>query len=374
MRVVVTGAHGFLGWHLRVRLAALSHADVVPVGREHFTSPEALAAAVAGADVVVHAAGANRGNAAEVAATNVDLAQRLASALRSTGAAPVVVFANSTQADAGTAYGVSKARAAEMLEGWAQQAGAPFVDVVLPNLFGEHGRPYYNSVVATFCHELAHGGEPEVRDSAAEIELLHAQDAARALIGAFDGVGSRLRPTGVEHTVGGVLQTLHRMHRTYRGVDLPELADAFERSLFNTYRSFVFPQRSPTVLSPRSDQRGSLVEAVRSRSGQGQVFTSTTLPGHVRGDHYHLRKFERFAVLSGSAEIRLRRVMHDDVLRIRLDGSEQAFVDMPAMWAHAIENVGDRELVTLFWADELFDASDPDTFAEVVSTPVEATA
>lgn len=374
MRVVVTGAHGFLGWHLRVRIAALTRAVVVPVGREHFASPEALAAALAGADVVVHAAGANRGNAAQVAATNIDLAQRLTVALRRTGSAPVVIFANSTQADAGTAYGVSKARAAQLLAAWAQQAGAPFVDVVLPNLFGEHGRPYYNSVVATFCHELTHGGEPEARDPAAQIELLHAQDAAHALIGAFGATGSRIRPVGFQHTVGGVLETLRRMHRTYRGVDLPELADAFERSLFSTYRSFVFPRRSPTVLSPRSDHRGSLVEAVRSRSGQGQVFTSTTLPGHVRGDHYHLRKFERFAVLSGSAEIRLRRVLHDDVLRIRVDGSQQAFVDMPAMWAHAIENVGDRELVTLFWADELFDAGDLDTFPEVVAAPVGATA
>jgi UDP-2-acetamido-2,6-beta-L-arabino-hexul-4-ose reductase len=183
--------------------------------------------------------------------------------------------------------------------------------------------------------------------------------------------GNRSRPIGVHRTVGQVLEALTRFQRTYRGADLPDLRDAFERSLFSTFRSARFPGGSPVGLPASTDERGSLLEAVRNRSGAGQTFVSTTLPGQVRGDHFHLQKFERFLVLQGTAEIRLRRVLHDEVLRFRVSGSNPAFVDMPALWAHAIENVGHGELVTLFWADELFDADRPDTFREIVTPALE---
>lgn len=371
MKIAITGAHGFLGWHLRARLAAMCDASVIPVGRADFLHPDTLSRALRDAEVVVHVAGANRGKPADVAAINVELAHQLIAAIQGSGNTPDIVFANSVQAESSTPYGASKAAAADALARWAQQAGTRFVDVVLPNLFGEHGRPHYNSFVATFCHELARDRTPDVHDPMAEVELLHVQDAAQALINAVTALGGRHRPIGVNRTVGGVLDALTTMRRTYRGSDLPELRDDFERSLFSTYRSSLFPHGFPVTLPIRSDHRGSLVEAVRNRSGEGQTFVSTTLPGQVRGDHYHFQKFERFLVLQGTAEIRLRRLLHDDVVRFRVSGSKPAFVDMPALWAHAIENVGDDELVTLFWADGLFDADRPDTFPEQVAPSLE---
>jgi UDP-2-acetamido-2,6-beta-L-arabino-hexul-4-ose reductase len=366
MNVVVTGAHGFLGWHLRVRLKACSDAVVIPVGRDEFMDPSSLALIVQSADVVVHVAGANRGDPTEVARVNIDLAHRLVNALRHAIVPPAVVFANSVRAGSATPYGASKAAASEILGGWAHAAGARFVDVVLPNLFGEHGRPYYNSFVATFCHDLAHDRVPNVHDAMAEVELLHAQGAAQALIDAMTAPAGRYRPSGVHRTVGQVLSVLNRLRRMYRGADLPEINDEFERALFSTYRSAVFPQGSPTPLTAATDRRGSLLEVVRQRSRTGQTFLSTTAPGETRGDHFHLAKLERFVVLSGTAEIRLRRVLDDEIVRFEVSGSEPAFVDMPAMWAHAIENTGTTELVVLFWADELFDPDAPDTFAERV--------
>ena len=374
MKIVVTGAYGFLGWHLRARLAAVSDADVVAVGRPELLDRHVLARSMLGADAVIHVAGANRGAPAEVAAINIELAHQVAAAIEASASSPTIVFANSTQAESGSPYGVSKAKAANALEQCAAARGSQFVDVILPNLFGEHGRPHYNSFVATFCHEVAHGRTPEMHDPSALIELLHVQDAAQALMDALTADGHYYRPAGVGRRVGDVFETLTRMHRTYSGSDLPELRDAFERSLFSTYRSSQFPRGFPVELPTRADHRGSLVEAVRNRSGEGQTFVSTTLPGQVRGDHYHLQKFERFLVLKGTAEIRLRRVLHDEVLRFRVSGSRPAFVDMPALWAHAIENVGQAELVTLFWADELFDADRPDTYREVVSPVLGAVA
>jgi UDP-2-acetamido-2,6-beta-L-arabino-hexul-4-ose reductase len=374
MKIALTGAHGFLGWHLRARLSAMTDAIVVPIGRPEVLDRDGLAMSLQDVDTVIHVAGASRGDPAEVAAINIELAHQLVEAIERSGGSHDIVFANSTQAESDTSYGASKATAANALELCAAQQGSRFVDVVLPNLFGEHGRPYYNSFVATFCHEVGQERVPEVHDSSAEVELLHVQDAAHALIDALTTTGNRIRPAGVIQTVGDVLDQLTRMHRTYRGPDLPEVRDAFERSLFSTYRSSLFPHGTPVELPTRTDNRGSLVEAVRNRSGEGQTFVSTTLPGQIRGDHYHFQKFERFLVLKGTAEIRLRRVLHHEVLRFRVSGSEPAFVDMPALWAHAIENVGDDELVTLFWADELFDADRPDTFREVVSPALEAAA
>lgn len=364
-RVVVTGGSGFLGWHLRVRLAALTDWKVEPVGRAEFGTEDSLAASVSDATVLVHLAGANRGDPGEVAATNIDLAERLVAALRRARATPAVVFANSIQCDSDTPYGQSKARAAEILSSWAADTGARFTNVVLPNLFGEHGRAHYNSFVATFCHELSHGREPRVPDPTAAVELLHAQDGAQSIIDAFDAPADRSRPQGTTSTVGAVVEALRRFRRSYRDAGLPDLADRFGWDLFNTYRSFVGPHAVP--LRPWHDQRGSLVEAVRVRSGSGQTFVSTTVPGEVRGNHYHLRKFERFLVLRGTAEIRLRRMLHEEVTRLHVDGSKPAIVDMPTMWAHAIENVGADELVTLFWTDELFDPARTDTHRQIVA-------
>lgn len=367
-RVVVTGAAGFLGWHLRARLAARTDAKVVPVGRADYELG-ALSAVLEDADVVVHLAGANRGQPAQVAATNVALAGRLAAALRRSGARPTVVFADSVQADTGTAYGRSKVEAAGLLADWAEAAGARFVDVLLPNLFGEHGRPHYNSFVATFCAELAAGREPQVHDPDARVDLLHAQDAAQALMDACDAPAGRRRPMGTTRTVGAVADTLRRFSREYRDADLPALGDGFERALFSTYRSYLGPVARPLPTAGRADDRGALVESVRSPGGQGQTFVSGTVPGAVRGDHFHLRKFERFLVLRGQAEIRLRRVLHDEVIRFAVDGAVPTVVDMPSLWSHAIENTGSGELLTLFWTDELLDPAAPDTYRDVVAAP-----
>lgn len=359
MRIAVTGAGGFLGWHVRCRLWAL-HPDVevVPVTRADW---RALPALLDGVDTVIHLAGVNRGTDVEVRDGNVSLARDLAVALA--GRRAGVVFANSSQAGDPTPYGQGKLAAAAGLE--AATAGR-FVDVRLPNVFGEHGRARYNSFVATFVDAVVAGYEPQLVDR--PISMLHAQRAADVLIGAALGSASGVvRPAAIDTTVVAVWEKLTAFHELYAATgDLPALPDEFTRDLFNTYRARLFPSGYPIRLQPRTDDRGRLVETVRTHGLGGQTFVSTTRPGVTRGEHCHLRKIERFCVLDGSARIELRRLFTDDVVRFDVTGDEPVVIDMPTMWVHNLTATGTDTVTTLFWTNELFDPADPDTYQQKV--------
>lgn len=320
---------------------------------------------VAGVDAVVHIAGVNRGGDAEVEQGNLRLATDVAAAVRGSGSRPVVIFANSIQSGNDTPYGTGKAAAGRVLEQTARENGSPFVDVRLPNLFGEHGRPRYNSFVATFVDSVINGNKPEVTER--PVGLLHVQRAAQALIDQLDQPSTGLvSPTSTLTSVQTVFDILHRQNALYATGDIPELLTDLDIDLFNTLRAARFPARYPIGLTPRSDQRGSLVEVVRAHGGQGQTFVSTTRPGVTRGEHFHLRKIERFVVLSGEARISLRRLFTDEVVSFDVRGEQPAIVDMPTMWVHNITNTGPSELTTLFWTHELFNPEAPDTFPEKV--------
>lgn len=364
MTVVLTGAGGFLGWHTRAAAHALGlDSGAIAVGAAF--EPESAAATISGADRLIHLAGVNRASEDEVREGNLRFAQQTAEALlRAERPAKVVVFANSIQAANGTAYGDAKAQAAEVLRDAAARVGATFVDERLSNLFGEHGRPFYNSVVATFSHQLARGEHPRI-DQDRELTLLHAQNAADLLLGVADPeAAGRL---SVRETVGGLLARLSAMAAVYsRSGEVPDLSAAFDRDLFNTYRAAAFETAGPIALDRHADARGSFFEVVRSHGGPGQTSFSTTAPGVTRGQHYHRRKVERFTVLSGEAVIALRRLFTTDVLEFRVTSDSPVSIDMPTMWAHNITNVGDSPLYTSFWSNELFDPERPDTIPEPV--------
>lgn len=359
----MTGAAGFLGWHVRCRARALDEVAIVPVDR---SNPGDLAAAVESADAVVHLAGVNRGPDDVVAEGNLTLARRVADAVDGASHPVQLVYANSIQAGNGTPYGDAKASAGDVLAAAAHRTGGGFVDVRLPNLFGEHGRADYNSFVATFCRDVAQGSAPRVSDR--EVALLHAQQAAACLLTSADGGGeSRVdEPLGHPTSVLAVLESLQAFDELYRRGDIPVLVSEFQTDLFNTYRSHLFPRCAPVPLTTRSDARGSLVECVRAHGGSGQTFISTTAPGVTRGEHFHLRKVERFVVVRGDARVSLRRMFSSEVVHFDVSGESVVALDMPTMWAHNITNIGTSELVTLFWTDSLFDPASPDTYAEPV--------
>ncbi len=363
LRIGITGASGCLGWHTRARLHSAKVHEVVPLDRKTFADDDYLRKTVGQCDAVLHFAGMNRGDDAQVREVNEALARRLADALDD--AAPHVVFANSTHSYRDTAYGQSKRNAAATLARWAEKSGARFTNLIIPHIFGECGRPFYNSAVATFCHRLARGESPDIIQDG-ELELVHVQEVAQTAVREIEqGKGGDVRLAGYPIRVSGVLDRLTAMAQAYRQQIIPAFAESFDLDLFNTLRSHLYPQAYPVNLATRTDPRGRLFEAVKTLHG-GECFISSTRPGITRGNHYHLRKIERFLVLQGEAVIRIRRVLTEDATDFRVSGNHPAYIDMPTLHTHSIKNVGSEELVTLFWAHEIFDPQSPDTYPEAV--------
>lgn len=363
--IVVTGVEGFLGWHARVHFHPHGERHVLGLSRQDLCDEAQLERAVRKADAVIHLAGVNRGADEEIECTNVDLARRLIAACDAGGARPHIVFANSTHRDRDTAYGRSKRRSAELLAEWSVRSGSIFTDVVIPNVFGEGGRPFYNSAIATFCHQLASGEKPRViQDS--ELELIHAQDVMRHISKAIENrISGDLRLTGHRILVSECLDKLVQFDKVYRAHLVPDLSNDLDLDFFNAYRSYLFPKFYPVKLPLHADARGHLFEAIKERSG-GQCFISTTKPGVTRGNHYHARKVERFLVLSGQAVIRLRKLMSREVVEFPVSGAVPEYIDMPTFHTHSITNIGSTDLMTLFWAHEIYDPQRSDTIREPV--------
>ncbi|MEO0375507.1 MAG: NAD-dependent epimerase/dehydratase family protein [Cyanobacteria bacterium P01_A01_bin.17] len=368
MKIVITGAHGLLGWHLRCRLGAdeTFKDQLVPLDRPAFNDDQKLAAALTGATAVVHLAGVNRASEAEVETGNITIAKRLAEGLQAAKVTPHVLFANSVHKDQDNAYGRGKTTAHQILADWAKEHGAKYTELVLPHIFGECGRPFYNSVVFTFCHQLVQG-EPLTVNADGRLELLHAQDICDRIAEVLkQGQTGELRLPGHKISVKAVADQLSAIHDSYSGDIIPDLRDRFELQLFNTLRSFMYPSFYPRGLKLNTDNRGSLFEAVKNQNG-GQAFLSTTKPGITRGNHYHFTKIERFLVVRGQANICIRRLLDDHIETFKVSGEQPTYIDMPTLHTHNITNTGNDELMTLFWSHEIFDPEAPDTYYEPVS-------
>lgn len=363
-RVGITGIDGLIGWHLRCYLHSRGVA-ALRADKPEFASAETLRKFAAGCDVIVHLAGRNRGPDAEVAAANVSITEQLLAACDAAGVKPHIIFSSSTHIYRDTAYGASKRKCAEILRSWADSKGAVFTNLVLPNVFGESGKPFYNSAVSTFCHQLATGGKPEILKDA-EIELLHAQAVAERICEIIaKPVNAEIVLQGAKELVSVTLGKLAGMAKAYGGHIVPALHSRHDIALFNTYRSYLFPAQAPVSVELKTDARGYLFEAAKSTGG-GQTFISSTEPGITRGNHYHLRKFERFLVIKGKACIRVRKLFSESAHEFVVDGDTPQYVDMPAMHTHNISNIGEEKLITMFWANELLDPAAPDTYPENV--------
>jgi UDP-2-acetamido-2,6-beta-L-arabino-hexul-4-ose reductase len=363
-KIAITGASGFVGWHLRCYLQAHNYPSPVLIKIRQDSSVQDLVTQLEDVDAVVHLAGVNRSeNESDFWDANAGSMLKLVFALDSLKRQPVVVYGNSVRARSrDDIFAKTKLAGLSTAREWSVRHHAVLVDVLMPNLFGEHGLPNYNSVVATFCNELAKGSAPVVHDDR-ELQLLHVQDACAILAKACNSsTSSSIQPTGRNVFISEVLRLLSSIAENYGNGYLPDLSDEFTRSLFNTYRSYTFPDHWPKHPMLHADERGQLFEGVRAGGGEAQIFCSTTRPGMSRGNHFHLTKTERFMVLQGLAVIRLRRLFTDDVVEFEVDGSEPVFVDMPTMWTHSITNVGQTDLLTLFYADDLYNPDDPDTY------------
>jgi len=370
IKVGITGQAGFMGSHLYHYLGLQEGIKRIPFQDHYFEKPEKLEKFVKECDTIVHLAAMNRHPDPRVIYdTNLALVKKLIAALRATGSRAHILFSSSTQENRENLYGRSKKEGRHLLAEWAEKEEARFTGLVIPNVFGPFGRPYYNSVVATFCHQLTGNEPPEIKTDNS-LKLIYIND----LLEIFQKVIKtrvhepeyRVAPTS-EKKVSELLEILNGCKNQYmkRGI-IPNLDDPLQRDLFNTFVCYLdLTKFYPVPLKENRDERGVFVETVKTTSG-GQVSWSTTVPGITRGNHFHIRKAERFAVIRGKARIQLRRIGTKKVMDFDLDGREPSYVDMPVWHTHNLTNTGDSELLTLFWISESFDPEDPDTYFEKV--------
>jgi len=368
-RIVITGLVGFMGSHLRDRLSREQDIEVPAFEDEYFSHPDALKEVLRGADAVVHLAAMNRGDEDELYRTNVELVRKLIAQLEQLSERPHVLFSSSTQAELDNPYGRSKKEGERLLREWSERTNAPVTSMVIPNVFGDKGRPFYNSVVATFCHLLTHGGTPEVKVDK-ELDLIYINELCDEFLQCISSPPAGFRRYQVPATsrvkVTDILMALNHFRDCYYDKKVvPYLSDDFQRNLYNVFLSYAEPSDYEQSLLLRTDDRGSLFEIVKQEGGN-QIFFSTTKPGIIRGNHYHTRKMEKFCVVRGSAVIRLRRIGTDEIIEYKVAGSKPVVVEMPIFYTHNIENIGNDELCTLFWTNEVYNPDDPDTFFEKV--------
>lgn len=381
IRIGITGQAGFVGTHLFNTLGLKPDLyERIPFKDEYFQNIEELQNFVKQCDVIVHLAAMNRHNDPNVIYnTNIGLVKQLIAACEITQSTPHILFSSSTQEERDNLYGKSKKEGRQLLEQWADQNNAKFSGLIIPNVFGPFGNPYYNSVVATFCHQLTHNETPKI-DVDGEMKLIYVGELITYILEIIDDVEKNLQDqvviqeVSIPHTsfvkVSTVLQILIEIKNDYfeKGM-IPDLTNTFYSNLFNTLLCYIDHKTFfPFSLKLNTDDRGSFVETVKLNSG-GQVSFSTTKPGITRGNHYHTRKAERFAVIKGRARIDLRKIGTDEILSFELDGTQPSFVDMPIWYTHNITNIGNEELYTIFWISEHYNPNDPDTFFEEVLSP-----
>ena len=366
-KIGITGQSGFVGSHLYNTLGLNPEQfERIDFKNDFFENTEKLDEFVQQCDVIVHLAAMNRHPDAEVIYNNnIDLVKKLVASLEKTGTKAHVLFSSSSQEERDNLYGKSKKEGRELFVNWAEKSGGKFTGLIIPNVFGPFGQPNYNSFIATFCHKLTHG-ETAVIDSDGEVKLIYVGQLVNEIISKINS-GENDFQYEVPHTsvnkVSEILSKLENFKTKYfENGEIPELVTSFDYNLFNTFRCYLdIASHYPVKFTQHTDPRGAFVEVIRLGIG-GQCSFSTTVPGITRGNHFHTRKIERFAVIKGKALIQLRKIDSDEVLDFYLDGTEPAYVDMPIWYTHNIKNIGEEDLYTIFWINEPYDAADPDTY------------
>lgn len=364
MRIVITGADGFIGRNLAVRLGELGDAEIVGITLE--SSHEDLRAALSGAGFVFHLAGVNRPkDVAEFATGNTGFTDILCEALEDTGCPAAVIFTSSTQAALDSPYGQSKRAAEQALLRHNARTGAPVYLFRLSNVFGKWARPNYNSAVATFCHNIARGLPIVVNDPAAPLRLVHVDAVIESfvgLLGADTASGFVDAGPPYETTVGELAQTLRGFAESRLSLLTPRVGHGLIRALYSTYLSYLPPASFAYAVPRHGDSRGVFVEMLKTPDcGQFSYFTAH--PGVTRGEHYHHCKTEKFLVIKGTAHFGFRQITTGERHELVCQGGEARIVETVPGWTHNITNVGGDELIVMLWANEVYDPMKPDTHA-----------
>ncbi len=365
-KALVTGSGGFIGKNLIEGLRRCGDVEIKTFDIED--DIDRLSAHLKEADIVFHLAGVNRPEKVEEFETgNVVLTETIINILEGFKRNIPIVLSSSIQATLDNPYGISKKKAEDVLIEYSRKNNAKVYIYRFPNVFGKWCRPNYNSVVATFCYNISHGLDISISDTNNEIELVYIDDVVDEFLGVIsqrDGdkdeyyhkIGRTFRIT-----LGALAEKICQLRDMRKSLVVPDLSGDFMKCLHATYLSYLDKDDFSYKLDLKTDQRGGLAELIKSEHF-GQIFVSTTHKGVIRGNHYHNTKVEKFCVLKGKAVIRFRHIFGDEVLSYHVSGENIEVVDIPPGYTHSIENLGDDEMIVLFWANQIFDPEKPDTY------------
>ena len=367
MKVLITGAEGFIGRNLQLRLRERKDIEVVTFTRAD--SVTALPHLLDGVDVVFHLAGVNRPqDPQEFVLGNAELTQALSLAVQTSGRPMRVLLSSSIQAQMDTPYGSSKHQAEQTIQALNGFNNISVHIFRLPNVFGKWAKPNYNSAVATFCHNIARGLPVQINDPNANVTLVYIDDVLDRFIDLMDGGDARSDPKGFEsispqytQTVGELVRQITAFNKSRDSLVIERVGTSFIRALYATFLSYLPVERFVYRVPRYADPRGVFVEMLKTPDcGQFSFFTAH--PGITRGGHYHHTKNEKFLVIKGQARFRFRHMQTGHVYEVETSGNKSEIVETVPGWTHDITNIGSEEMVVMLWANEIFDRTRPDTY------------
>jgi UDP-2-acetamido-2,6-beta-L-arabino-hexul-4-ose reductase len=365
MKILVTGANGFIGKNLIAELRNRKYENIFEYDRD--TDSSLLDEYCKEADFVFHLAGVNRPKEkSEFMEGNFGFTSDLLDSLKKHNNTCPVMISSSIQAELNNPYGESKKAGEDLLFSYGEETGAKVLVYRFPNVFGKWCRPNYNSAVATFCHNIAHDLPIQVNDSNVVMNLVYIDDVVNELINALEGNENKVGEfceVPVVHTItlGEIVDLIYSFKKSRENKSVPNMSDAFTKKLYSTYLSYLPEDQFSYDLKMNVDQRGSFTEIIKTPE-RGQVSVNISKPGITKGNHWHHTKNEKFLVVSGKGVIRFRKIDSDEVLEYFVSGDKMEVVDIPTGYTHNIENLGDSDMVTIMWANEPFDPEKPDTY------------
>lgn len=365
MKILVTGAKGFIGKNLVAELKNRKYTDIFEYGRDNDLNT--LDEYCKQADFVFHLAGVNRPKEqSEFMEGNFGFTSTLLNTLKKYKNNCPIMISSTIQAELDNPYGKSKKAGEALLFDYSKETGAKVLIYRFPNVFGKWCRPNYNSAVATFCHNIAHDLPISVNDPSVVMNLVYIDDVVSELISALESKENRSGDyceVPIVHiiTLGEIVELIYSFKKSREERSVPDMSDAFTKKLYSTYLSYLPVDKFSYELKMNADNRGSFTEFIKTPD-RGQVSVNISKPGITKGNHWHHTKNEKFLVVSGRGVIRFRKIDSDEILEYFVSGDMLEVVDIPTGYTHNIENLGDTDMVTIMWANEPFDPENPDTY------------
>lgn len=365
MKILITGSNGFIGKNLVAELKNQGYDDLLLVDRQ--TTDDELKKYTSQADFVFHLAGINRPQTdEEFREGNVDFTDKLINYLKVSDKKAPIMVSSSIQAELDNLYGISKREGEEIIKSYGKEYSIKTMIYRFPNVFGKWSKPNYNSAIATFCYNISHDLPIQVNNRETLLELVYIDDVVKELINCLSDKESRTQdfcfvPTTHKQTLGWIVDTIKSFKESRENLVLPDFGDDFTKKLYSTYLSFLSEDDFSYELKMNVDNRGSFTEFLRTTNA-GQVSVNISKPHIVKGNHWHHTKNEKFLVVSGEGVIRFRKPDEDSIIEYFVSGEKLEVVDIPVGYTHNIENLGDKDMVTVMWVNEPFNPNEPDTY------------